>query len=708
MTVTRRELAAMLRAARTVAAVREPVHTQRFACAALAAACVATAVFSEQIVGFPHGTGVRAFLFARAGSVLPAPQQDQWSQEESQMRSLQSMAVVAASSFAVASGAMAQTAVQWRVEDGGNGHWYAETSEVLNWPLLRAACEAKGGHLVTLTTNAEWNWVKTHIPVPYPEGRFAGGYQDHSSPTYSEPNGGWRWVTGEPFTIDLSYMGSTTIFGKMTEPGFDDCPAGTVGYCGCGPDGAQDVLMFTSCCNVILDDVGDGVVQNCDSIARRGIIEWSADCNNDGIVDYGQIRDGTLADSNGDNIPDVCDAGFVMSWGSNDYGESVVPSGLGLVMAIDAGSYHSVALKVNGTVACWGAGTTASGIYPHFGQSQVPAGLAGVVDVAAAGMHTVALRSDGSLASWGANDYGQSTPPDQLGIVKAIAAGFAHTVALLPDGTVRCWGRNNWGECNVPSGLSNVANVSAGDTHVIVRKVDGSTLAWGNNFYGQIGVPQGLPPLASIRSKGNHNVGRTAAGEVWCWQFNSFGQSTVPAKLGIVDLATPGGLHTLAIRHAGTLACWGSNANGQCSVPSTAAHVLRVAGGDRHTVAIVALPDADHDGIPDASDNCASIANADQADCNGNGIGDVCEIAAGTLADTNHNNIPDCCENGGSCDPCGADVDQSGAVNGVDLAAVLNNWGTSGGKQPRSDINHDGIVNGSDLAEVLNAWGPCH
>jgi hypothetical protein len=44
----------------------------------------------------------------------------------------------------------------------------------------------------------------------------------------------------------------------------------------------------------------------------------------------------------------------------------------------------------------------------------------------------------------------------------------------------------------------------------------------------------------------------------------------------------------------------------------------------------------------------------------------------------------------------------------VDLAAVLNNWGTSGGKQPRSDVNGDGIVDGADLAEVLNAWGPCN
>ncbi len=44
-------------------------------------------------------------------------------------------------------------------------------------------------------------------------------------------------------------------------------------------------------------------------------------------------------------------------------------------------------------------------------------------------------------------------------------------------------------------------------------------------------------------------------------------------------------------------------------------------------------PDADHDGVPDASDNCASIANASQSDADRDGVGDACEVAdPGTLA----------------------------------------------------------------------------
>jgi ferredoxin len=42
---------------------------------------------------------------------------------------------------------------------------------------------------------------------------------------------------------------------------------------------------------------------------RHYIIEWSADCNTDGIVDYGQILDGTFEDANQNGVPDCCDDG---------------------------------------------------------------------------------------------------------------------------------------------------------------------------------------------------------------------------------------------------------------------------------------------------------------------------------------------------------------------------------------------------------------
>ena len=39
------------------------------------------------------------------------------------------------------------------------------------------------------------------------------------------------------------------------------------------------------------------------------IMEYSGDCNGDGLVDFGQIRAGTLLDQNVNGVPDCCEAG---------------------------------------------------------------------------------------------------------------------------------------------------------------------------------------------------------------------------------------------------------------------------------------------------------------------------------------------------------------------------------------------------------------
>jgi hypothetical protein len=95
------------------------------------------------------------------------------------------------------------------------------------------------------------------------------------------------------------------------------------------------------------------------------------------------------------------------------------------------------------------------------------------------------------------------------------------------------------------------------------------------------------------------------------------------------------------------------------------------------------------------------------ADCNGDGIVDYGQILDGTFEDANENGVPDCCDAGDSCTPCPGDVNDSGIVNGTDIAIILGAWGTSGGKFPRSDTDGNGIVDAADLAVVLGGWGPC-
>ncbi|MBM3988498.1 MAG: hypothetical protein FJ294_11155 [Planctomycetes bacterium] len=54
--------------------------------------------------------------------------------------------------------------------------------------------------------------------------------------------------------------------------------------------------------------------------------------------------------------------------------------------------------------------------------------------------------------------------------------------------------------------------------------------------------------------------------------------------------------------------------------------------------------DTDLDGFADCVDNCDTIPNPGQADCDGDGVGNMCELAAGTQWDTNGNGTPDQCE----------------------------------------------------------------
>ena len=105
--------------------------------------------------------------------------------------------------------------------------------------------------------------------------------------------------------------------------------------------------------------------------------------------------------------------------------------------------------------------------------------------------------------------------------------------------------------------------------------------------------------------------------------------------------------------------------------------------------------------------SCAACSDASAADtvtdCNGNLIPDSAELLVDPALDLTADGILDACQ----APPCFGDVDQSGAVNGIDLAIVLQNWGIPSPKYPEADIDGDGAVNGSDLALVLSTWGTC-
>lgn len=95
--------------------------------------------------------------------------------------------------------------IKWPVDYGGNGHYYLPiaTKYPISWSDANSVANLLGGHLATITSVEENDFVFSLIDDEiywYPSvnlrGPWIGGYQIDGS---FEPDGGWAWVTGEPF-----------------------------------------------------------------------------------------------------------------------------------------------------------------------------------------------------------------------------------------------------------------------------------------------------------------------------------------------------------------------------------------------------------------------------------------------------------------------------------------------------------------------------
>jgi alpha-tubulin suppressor-like RCC1 family protein len=237
------------------------------------------------------------------------------------------------------------------------------------------------------------------------------------------------------------------------------------------------------------------------------------------------------------------------------------------VIQVTGGFRHSSALLSNGQVWGWGYNingqigngtttTTGCGCIPTPTQSTI----SNVVQIEAGGYHTLALRSDGTVWAWGYNLNGQlgdgtttqrPTPFQISGLssIIAVSAGDDHSMALKSDGTVYVWGRNSNGQVGNGTAsevqltplqnttLSNVVQIAAGGFHNIALLKDGTVRVWGYNELGQVGngstspsnqltplQTPGLTNVVEIEATGYTNTVRTKTGSVNSWGYNQSGQ----------------------------------------------------------------------------------------------------------------------------------------------------------------------------------------
>ncbi len=354
-------------------------------------------------------------------------------------------------------------------------------------------------------------------------------------------------------------------------------------------------------------------------------------------------------------------------------------NGAGLCMAlgpIAAGAEHTCAHRDTG-VWCWGqsdAGQLGAG-WPTNGVPFTP-GMLGPVDVgdtvvqlASGGSHSCALRLDGSVVCWGRGASGQlgyasramvgddETPaaqgPVELGgSALLLAAGDQHTCALLTDYRVRCWGEGvavgyldevDVGAVTSPGDVGDVyvggltVQIVAGRRHTCALLWDGDVVCWGEASSGQLGygsteavgdddhpanagnVPLGAAAV-ELAAGDDHTCAVLQGGRVRCWGANSFGQLGTASTEPVGDDETPaergdvliGGLaasvvagaaHTCVLLVDGRVRCWGRGLDGELGpavagvvgddetpataavVPLGAVDIDHISAGGRHTCA---------------------------------------------------------------------------------------------------------------------------
>ena len=236
-----------------------------------------------------------------------------------------------------------------------------------------------------------------------------------------------------------------------------------------------------------------------------------------------------------------------------------LPSSL-RAMSVSAGAAHSLALAAAGEVWSWGFGLDGRLGHGDLQHQLLPKKIEALADsvvaVSAGSDHSLALTADGAVWSWGYGGRGRLGHGDQQDQllpkkieafvgqrVVAVSAGGAHSLILTADGSVWSWGNGVYGLLGhgdrqrqlLPKKIEafagqRVVAVSAGERHSLALTADGAVWSWGWADEGQLGhgdqetqlLPKKFEAFAGRRavavSAGDmHSLARTADGAVFTW-----------------------------------------------------------------------------------------------------------------------------------------------------------------------------------------------
>ena len=323
----------------------------------------------------------------------------------------------------------------------------------------------------------------------------------------------------------------------------------------------------------------------------------------DGLVQcVGRNREGQIGNG----------AGGPFSSDVTDPAQGLV-SGLTDVASIAAGQDFTCALRVTGTVRCWGLNS-----FGQLGNNPTPGGfsasrfeaspvsvqgLGDAIAIAAGREHACAVRAGGAVICWGFNVFGQvgtagtntvvTTPFEipSISTAVAIAAGPDHTCALLVNGPVQCWGKNDSGQLGngsttftpgfftanptptavigltdavaLATGGSGGSQITPSSDFTCVRRVGGTVQCWGANAGGQLGDNGVTPQTSPVTTVVRHAVTRLLNGIT----------ITLPVAVSGVTAISAGSGNGCALLASGQPFCWGSGTTFAQSVDSFAFNI---------------------------------------------------------------------------------------------------------------------------------------
>jgi formylglycine-generating enzyme required for sulfatase activity len=469
-----------------------------------------------------------------------------------------------------------------------SGSSYEIVLGTFTWHQAKLDAEKRGGHLVTISSEQEWNDVKAVLDARGTANSYWGGASDEAQ------NGTWKWIDGSSMTFTKWAAGEPNeYYGPASEnhlhiysnglwndlPGQDYRPAGYI----CEYERPASTTANSKVAQYLGPETGAitessltfGLADK--SQAAKVTVHWPSGLRSI-LENVAGNRTIQIYEADELPLPRSTDEGDVIAWGANPNGETTVPAFPAKAVQIASGDSSSAALLANGTVSVWGTNWAA--------QRNVPTTLNNVVQIAAGNNHYLALTANGSVVGWGWNTANQTIVPTTLRRAKSVAAGFNTSYAVTGGGQVVAWGGNDVGQANVPAGLVGVTSLAAGRGHALALKSDGTVVAWGRNDFGQSTVPAGLTNVVQIAAGDYHSVALKSNGTVVAWGANWSAQATVPVGLANVVQISAKGDRSLALKSDNLIVNWGINPD-NINPPPSPGQILSTAAGSKHALGLV-------------------------------------------------------------------------------------------------------------------------